>query len=125
MGGERLRISVVIPTYEREDLLCQCIEDVLTQQYEAFETIVVDQTRQHLPATQAFLKSVEGQVRILRLERPSVTAACNAGGRVASGTILVFLDDDVRIRDPSFLRHHETCYANPTVGVVAGRVSSH
>lgn len=119
-GG--IQVSVVIPTFGREDLLCRCVKDVLNQQHPAFETIIVDQTPRHLPETEVFLKSVADRVKVLRMERPSVTAACNEGARVASGEVLVFLDDDVQITDAHFLRRHKVCYENPAVGVVAGRV---
>lgn len=122
MAKDVVHISVIIPTFKREELLCQCLLDVMQQTYSEFETIVVDQTVQHKPETEAFLKSLRGQIRYIRLDRPSVTAACNEGARVASGSILMFLDDDVRISDPEFLHKHAACYGDVSVGVVAGRV---
>ncbi len=122
MVQEKPHISVVIPTLGREELLCQCLEDVLRQDHPSFETIVVDQTPRHQPETVAFLNRIQDRIRHVRQEQPSVTAACNKGAQVASGNILVFLDDDDRISDTGFLRHHEACYQDPTVGCVAGRV---
>ena len=48
-------ISVVIPTYRREKMLCDSIQDVLQQDYPNFEVLVVDQTGDHQPETQTFL----------------------------------------------------------------------
>lgn len=117
-----MTISVVIPTFGREELLCFCLKDVLKQQHPQFETIVVDQTPRHQPETEAFLASVRDRIRHVRVKWASVTAASNAGARLASGSLLVFLDDDIEISDPNFLRQHEACYVDPAVGVVAGRV---
>lgn len=122
MVVQRPVLSVVIPTFEREELLCRCLEDVLMQDHACFETIVVDQSRAHKPETDRFLKEIESRVRYVRLDRPSVTAASNHGARLATGVLLVFLDDDVRIPDRAFLRKHEACYEDPSVEVVAGRV---
>ena len=122
MAKDVARISVIIPTFMREELLCQCLMDVLQQTYAQFETIVVDQTAQHKPETEVFLRSLLDRIRYSRLDRPSVTAACNEGARVASGSILVFLDDDVRISDREFLHKHAACYGDLSVGAVAGRV---
>lgn len=115
-------LSVIIPTYGREERLCQCLEDVLKQDRSEFETIVVDQTPRHQPDTVAFLKSVARHIRHIRLSRPSVTVACNVGARLARGEILVFLDDDIRIPDVDFLRRHAACYFDDSIGAVAGRV---
>lgn len=115
-------LSVIIPTYGREERLCQCLEDVLKQEWSECETIVVDQTPHHQPATIAFLRSVARRIRHIRLSRPSVTVASNEGARLATGEILVFLDDDIRIPDADFLRRHAACYLDVSIGAVAGRV---
>lgn len=122
MSRDGLDLSVIIPTFRREELLCQCLEDVLKQTHVQFETIVVDQTVSHQPETDAFLGSIRGRIKHMRLDQPSVTAACNVGARVASGAILVFLDDDIRIADRQFLSQHAASFRDASVGVVAGRV---
>lgn len=117
-----MKISVIIPTYRREQLLCDCLTDVLRQDWADYETIVVDQSPDHQPSTEEFLRRHAGRIRRVRLRHPSVTAACNLGARLASGTLLVFLDDDVRIPDDRLLAQHAACYDDESVGVVAGRV---
>ncbi|MEO1791692.1 MAG: glycosyltransferase [Cyanobacteria bacterium J06629_19] len=57
-------ISVVIPTYGREAVLCDSIKSVLAQTYPAFELIVVDQTQQHEAETQAFLDEMAAAAKI-------------------------------------------------------------
>lgn len=117
-----MKISVIIPTYRREQLLRECLTDVFRQDGTDYETIVVDQSPSHRPETEEFLRRHAGRIRHVRLRHPSVTAACNAGARLAAGELLVFLDDDVRIPDPRFLATHAACYGDDSIGVVAGRV---
>ncbi len=117
-----MKLSVVIPTYRREEYLCRCLEDVLQQVWPQFETIVVDQSPDHRPETTRFLRQVAPRICHVRLARPSVTEACNEGARLATGDILVFLDDDVRIPDRHFLHRHADCYEDASIGIVAGRV---
>jgi glycosyltransferase involved in cell wall biosynthesis len=116
-------ISVIIPTYERETILCESIASVLQQDYPHFEVIVVDQTRQHQPETEAYLQEMDaiGKIRWLRVDWASLPGARNYGVRRSSGEIVLFLDDDVQL-PPGFLAAHSQHYTRPEVGAVAGRI---
>lgn len=121
-GAGASPVSVVIPTYRREELLCAALTDVLGLDHPDLEVIVVDQTPEHAPATRAFLDSVADRVRLIRQPRPHVVTALNAGVRAARGEIVLFLDDDIRIPDPRLVARHLVNYGDPLVGGVAGRV---
>ncbi|MEM1368127.1 MAG: hormogonium polysaccharide biosynthesis glycosyltransferase HpsN [Cyanobacteria bacterium P01_H01_bin.15] len=118
-------ISVIIPTYQREGPLQDSIEDVLAQNYDAdkFEVLVIDQTQTHTPKIQAYLEAVTaaGKIHWHRLPWASLPGARNFGVRQATGDIVLFLDDDVRL-EPNYLRTHAHNYADPEIGAVAGRV---
>lgn len=116
-------ISVIIPTYGREEPLKDTIVDVLQQDYPHYEVIVVDQTPVHQPEIQAFLdqKSSEGKIRLFKLQWASLPGARNFAVRRAKGEILLFLDDDVKL-EPGFLSAHAKNYDRAEVGAVAGRV---
>jgi GT2 family glycosyltransferase len=114
------RISVLVPTYQREDLLCRALADILAQRHPAFETIVLDQTPRHTPETEAFLERVGPRIRRVPLARPGLMAALNEGLRRARGAIVWLTDDDVRIEDATLLERHEAVHAEGSVGAVAG-----
>jgi GT2 family glycosyltransferase len=117
-------ISVVIPTYRREQLLRDSIVDVLKQDYPNFEVLVVDQTQTHEPDTQAFLveMAANGKIKLFNLDWASLPGARNYAIRRASGEIILFIDDDVELT-PGFLTAHVKNYLeNPEIGAVAGRV---
>jgi GT2 family glycosyltransferase len=117
-------ISVIIPTYGREEVLCNSLAQVLAQTYPAFETIVVDQTQTHTPETTAYLQQLasSGKIRLYSVNWASLPAARNYAIERAQGEILLFLDDDVEL-PPGFLAAHAKNYqANPEIGAVAGRV---
>jgi GT2 family glycosyltransferase len=115
-------VSIVLPTFRREALLCEALGDLLRQDWPTYEIIVVDQTPHHTPETQAFLEDVKDRILYLRQERPSVVAAANHGVRASQGEIVLFVDDDIRIPDPDFVRSHVKNYSEPAIGGVAGRV---
>ena len=116
-------ISVLIPTYGREQVLCNTIADVLNQDYANYEVIVIDQTTDHEPETVAYLESHAKQKRIQwhQVSWASLPGARNYGVRRAKGNIVVFIDDDVQLT-PDFLASHAKNFDNPEVGAVAGRV---
>jgi GT2 family glycosyltransferase len=117
-----LDVSVIIPTYRREAPLRRCLDDVLAQRHVAFEVLVVDQSPEHEPPTWAALRGLPPHARHLRLPRPSVTAAVNAGARLAVAPLLLFLDDDVEIPDGELLARHARHYDDPAIAGVVGRI---
>ncbi|HEY9804477.1 MAG TPA: hormogonium polysaccharide biosynthesis glycosyltransferase HpsN [Leptolyngbyaceae cyanobacterium] len=117
-------ITVVIPTYGREEPLKDSIVDVLNQDYPNYEVLVVDQSPTHKPEIQAYLEEVAaaGKIKWFRLNWASLPGARNYAIRRSSGEIILFIDDDVKLK-PSFLAAHAKNYIqNPEVGAVAGRV---
>ncbi|MBW4562688.1 MAG: hormogonium polysaccharide biosynthesis glycosyltransferase HpsN [Mojavia pulchra JT2-VF2] len=117
-------ISVVIPTYGREEALRDSLVDLLNQDYPNFEVLVVDQTPKHQPEIQAYLEELATAKKIkwFRLNWASLPGARNYGVRRADGEIILFIDDDVKIT-PEFVSAHAKNYLyNPEIGAVAGRV---
>jgi glycosyltransferase involved in cell wall biosynthesis len=87
-------VSVIIPTYNREDLICKPIRSVLNQSYQNFEIIVVDDH-----STDDTEKVVEGindsRIRYIRHQRNSGAAvARNTGIENSKGAYVAFLDSD-------------------------------
>ena len=117
-------LSVIIPTYQREETLRDTIEDVLQQQYPRFEILVVDQTQNHKPETETYLEnSVKlNKIRWFKIDWASLPGARNYAVRRAEGEILIFIDDDIKL-PPGYLQAHGQNYQqNSAIGAVAGRV---
>jgi len=91
-------VSVIIPTFNRANLLAQAIDSVLSQSYTDFELIVVDDGS--TDATQALLSQYRGRIRYLFQENRGVSAARNLGIKAARGLYICLLDsDDLWLRD--------------------------
>lgn len=90
----QIRISVVIPAYNREKTIRSCIESVLTQTYAPFEVVVVDDCSSD--TTVDIVKSIaDERVRCYTLEYNSgAQAARNYGIRQAQGDWIAFQDSD-------------------------------
>ncbi len=85
-------ISVVTPTFHREDLLARCVQSVLAQQVDApFEHIVVNDYGSPL-APAPWMD--DPRVRVLDTFRTERCVARNTGAALSQGQWLYFLDDD-------------------------------
>ncbi|WP_119154951.1 glycosyltransferase family 2 protein [Caldimonas tepidiphila] len=97
------RLSVVIPTFRRPDLLARCLEAVMAQTLapEAYEVIVVDdgQTEDTREKVESIARAHPQGPRLHYL-RPDGTrgpaAARNRGWRAARAPWIAFTDDDTR-----------------------------
>lgn len=116
-------ISVIIPTYQREDVLKDTLEDVLKQDYPHFEIIVVDQTLEHTENLKNYLENLANtdKICLYNVNWASLPGARNYAVRRAKGEIILFIDDDVQLPE-NYLQTHVINYNNPEIGAVAGRV---
>jgi glycosyltransferase involved in cell wall biosynthesis len=88
------KVTAVIPTRFRPDLVRRAVESVLKQTYEAIEAIVVIDGPD--PATEAALARISDlRLRVIPLgENQGGSEARNIGARAAQGEWIAFLDDD-------------------------------
>lgn len=85
-------VSVIVPTHNRRQLVCEAVASVLAQRDVAVEVIVVDDGS--TDDTSAALAAFGDRIRCLRQPRLGVSAARNRGAGAATGTWLAFLDSD-------------------------------
>lgn len=116
-------VSVIVPTYGRDEVLCDTLRGLLSQDYPRYEVIVVSQATAHTEGTRKFFMEHRDRIRVLRLDRPSLPNARNVGILDAQGEIILFVDDDV-IPSSSLISWHVSAYSDPSVVGVAGQVLS-
>ena len=117
--GEKLRLSIIIPTINRYEDLENTIKDLLVQSHQLFEIIIVDQT----DATQSKnFEHLDNRIIHIMADIKSASAARNIGIKLAKGEILLFLDDDVIIDNQTFLKAHLKAYQDIEIPGVAGGV---
>jgi hypothetical protein len=110
--------SIVIPCYNQAHFLREAIESALTQDYWPLEVVVVDDgsTDSTFEVAMAY-----GQVRCVRQRNRGVTAARNAGLRVAQGEYVVFLDADDRLLPGALQVGTAALEASPASAFAVGR----
>lgn len=88
-------VSVIVPTYNRPDMLKEAIQSILEQTFQQYEIIVVNDAGQDVAPVVAAFNSPK--IRYLCHEHNKGLAATrNTGIRAARGTYLAYLDDDDR-----------------------------
>lgn len=109
MSINECKISVIIPTYNRQRWLSHAIDSVLGQTLPPFEVIVVDDGSSDETAAGM---AAYPEIKYIYQPRQGPAAARNYGARLASGNWLAFLDSDDRwtetklARQIAFLRRH-------------------
>jgi len=87
-------VSVVIPTYNRLDLLPRAIDSALNQTYEDLECLVVDDASKRNPQSVIETYSDKRLRYLMHDKNKGLGAARNTGIENASGKYVAFLDDD-------------------------------
>jgi GT2 family glycosyltransferase len=118
-----MKVSIIIPTYNRNKILCDTITNILHFQDQYYELIIVDQTKEHDKETKVFLEKLKDNRKIILLYRdyPNLPNARNEGIKIAGGDIIIFLDDDVKISE-DFIPTHLSLYNDSKIGCTTGRV---
>jgi len=108
-------VSVVIPTYFRNERLREAVESVQAQTYDPIEIIVVDGSEEEhaRPVAEAYDTRY-----IPQKEDRGPHAGRSEGARVANGAYVNFLDDDDRFRAEKIERQMTTLNRQDGVGVV-------
>ena len=91
----RLKISVIMLTYNREPLISRAIESVLAQTLSDFEYIIVNNgstDRSGIIADEYAAK--DGRVSVIHRARGNIGSGRNAGLEAAKGEYIAFIDDD-------------------------------
>lgn len=86
-------VSIIIPTYNNNPVVCQAIDCSLNQTYENLEIIVVDDGSTD-NTEQLLNEKYKGKIVYIRQENKGTGGARNTGIRNASGKYLQFLDAD-------------------------------
>lgn len=95
-----VKVSVVIPVYNVEKYLRECVDSVLNQTYTSYEIILVDDgsTDSSGSICDSYLIK-DSRIRVLHKANGGLSSARNAGLEIAVGKYVYFLDSDDYISD--------------------------
>lgn len=89
------KISVIIPVYKVEPYLRKCLDSVIGQTYQHLEIILVDDgSPDNCGAICDEYAAQDSRIKVTHQKNAGLSAARNAGLRIASGDYLGFVDSD-------------------------------
>lgn len=119
-------VSVIIPTFNRAEMVVRCVQSVLETGYPDLEVIVVDDcSPEDVRGRLAVAFPSRDDVRCVRTPRNLMVAgARNFGARQARGDLLLFLDNDNIIPTDMVAELEKALRSLPNAGFV-GALSIH
>ena len=111
-----MKISVVVPTYNRPEAIARCVRALQEQDVDDLEIVVVDDGS---PEPVASLPEGRHELRLLRQDNAGPATARNTGVAAARGELICLTDDDCRPH-PGWARAYAEA-ASSAPGLMAGR----
>lgn len=121
-----MEISVIIPVYNKEQYLRQCLESVLEQEFGSFEVVVVNDGSTDASGRMcAEAAQSDARVRVIHAENGGVTAARRKGLELSRGRYVMFLDADDRLLPGALQATHSAITSSGADEVIATYVDQH
>lgn len=118
-------VSVIIPTRDRAELLDVTLRGLLTEtEYPRLEVVILDNDSVE-PATKELFARFAGDSRVRVLPSPGAfnfSGLSNQGAAAARGEVLLFLNNDVEVIEPHWLRELASIALEPHVGAVGAKL---
>ena len=96
-------ISIIIPVYNAEKTLKECVDSILTQSYRNFELILVDDgSKDTSPKICDEYASQDKRIIVIHKQNGGVSSARNTGLNIAKGEWITFIDADDYITEGYF-----------------------
>jgi GT2 family glycosyltransferase len=119
------KVSIIIPTKNKAEIVGKCLTSLLQgTAYPDFEVILVDNGSTE-PETLRLYETLRQDARLRIVDYKAAfnySAANNLGARHATGEILLFLNNDIEIREPDWLEEMARWALRPEVGVVGAQL---
>lgn len=88
-------VSIIVPVYNRENVLERCLCSLKSQTYENLEFIIIDDgSSDHSPQILDKYAALDSRFHIIHKENEGVSATRNLGIKLAKGKYIQFVDSD-------------------------------
>ena len=115
-------VSVVIPTRNRKEMVCACIDSILNSTYKNIEVVVVDDASNDGTLSllnEKFGKKIE---LISSKEHIMMVKSRNLGAKESRGKYVLFVDDDNEVDSKMIENLVECVKQNETYGIVGPKM---
>ena len=105
--------SIIIPVYKVEKYLSKCVESVVSQNFEDWEAILVDDgSPDNCPALCDDYAKKDKRIKVIHKPNGGLSDARNAGIATANGKYILFLDSDDYLYSDTVLAEISNSFKN-------------
>lgn len=116
-------LTIIVPIYNVEEYLNQCIDSILTQPYTDFELILVDDgSPDKCGDICDSYALIDERIIVIHKENGGLSSARNAGIDIARGEYLSFIDSDDFISKDYYLMNMEYLLSHPQTDMIIMQV---
>lgn len=113
--------SIIVPVYNVEKYLNECVDSILSQTFQDFELILVDDgTKDNSGVICDEYAQKDARVKVIHQENAGQAVARNTGMDIAQGEYIIYIDSDDYICDSAFLRKLAEKTKNQTEVILYG-----
>ena len=114
-----MKLSIIIPVYQVEHTLEQCVGSVLQQNFEGMEIILVDDASpDNCPQICDQLQQKHSNIRTIHQKNGGLSAARNTGIKEAKGDFITFVDSDDWLEPGTLHPLMGILHNNPTIDLL-------
>ena len=90
-----MKISVIVPVYNVQDYLSECVQSILNQTFSDFELLLIDDgSTDHSGEIADQLEDLDPRIQVYHKKNGGLSDARNYGLERAQGEYLAFIDSD-------------------------------
>ncbi len=94
------QITVIVPVYKVEEYLPTCVDSILSQTFEDFELILIDDgSPDNCGAICDNYARKDQRIKVIHQENQGLSGARNSGLDIATGAYMTFIDSDDAVTD--------------------------
>lgn len=116
-----VKVSVVIPTYNRDKCIIDLLNCLFRQDYNNFEILVIDQSDNLSKEKQELISRNVDILKYFKINERGRSLAKNYGILLASGDIILFCDDDIIVPE-NFISTHARTLSDPGIAACSCRL---
>lgn len=119
---DNILMSIIVPAYQIETYLAECVKSVENQNYNDYEIIIVDDgSKDNTPEIADELKKEFSNIYVIHQENQGLSEARNSGIKVAKGKYCVLLDGDDMFQPDTLIELAKCIEENNMPDVVISR----
>lgn len=119
-------VEVIVPAYNEEDVIADCLESLMQQDYANFKVSIIDDASTDSTAKiiKSFEQKTQGKIRYLTYGKVGPGKARNLTAYKSDAEIFAFTDADCRV-SPNWLHELVVAFSDEKTGSVGGPQLAH